>query len=90
MYSEAATQGVGGRGTTKTPKSRVGGIRWVKCRQRSNPNVHMSKQMLIRICDSAEKYISSSMRPNSYLYSPPNVIECLMRGETKPRESYRD
>jgi hypothetical protein len=46
--------------------------------------------MLIIICDSAEKYISSSMRLNSYLYSPPNVIDCLIGGETKPREAYRD
>jgi hypothetical protein len=46
--------------------------------------------MLIRFCDSAEKNIKSPMRLNSYLYSPPNVIERLMKGETNPREAYRD
>jgi hypothetical protein len=68
---------------------RAGGVRSVTRRQLSNPNIDMSKQMLIIFCDSAEKNIAFSMRLNSYLYSPPNVIECLMRGETKPREAYR-
>jgi hypothetical protein len=46
--------------------------------------------MLIRFCDSAENNTKSPMRLNSYLYTSPNVIERLMRGETKTREAYRD